>query len=249
MSNLESLLASAPPGQLDNLIKDLSSLMTIPPEVLDSVKSKTNHPSMTTRESLSTPLSQALYDEWMMDPKKVVKSNSDSSGGGRTVTMTEDGHWILSTEWYDPKNAYAGLCQGHWIIRCDIPDDSTHQDYYSASIEGSIMIRVYCYEDANIQLEVKRDYPPIPVPSVVGVSKDKDDTDNWKNLACAIRKRIDIYEAELDAELEDVYNTMDDKLKALRRVLPVMRTRLEWNVLAHRMVKTLEETTNAANGM
>jgi hypothetical protein len=78
------------------------------------------------------------------------------------------------------------------------------------------------------------------------LSKTVDASKSGGNLAKSIKNQIATMEASVAAELEEMYDTMDDKLKALRRVLPIMRTRLDWNVLSHRMVKKLEESTSTA---
>lgn len=98
-------------------------------------------------------------------------------------------------------------------------------------LKGSLKLHSYFAEDCNVQLELSRDY------SVTLKSADP--------KATVIK--ISTIESDLMAELKDMYLEMPNKLKALRRVLPVTKTRLEWNVLSHRMAKKLEETTAGAS--
>jgi len=55
-------------------------------------------------------------------------------------------------------------------------------------------------------------------------------------------KQIGDWEQEVVDSVAELYDSMGEKLKSLRRVMPVTRTKMEWNVLSHRMVKLLGDT-------
>jgi capping protein (actin filament) muscle Z-line, alpha len=213
---LESVLASAPPGHLDSLVTELSTLMTVPTEVVQRIKANASISS----EIGSHPLAESLAKEFQLYQQEYY-SQVDYK-----FSITGDLNVTTCSERIDVKNCYAGLWRGDWKINVLSDTDAT--------LEGSILIHVYCHETCNVQLKTKKSYDSLQI---------RCSSSSSASLAKAIQAKIATIESDVVAELDDMYHTMDEKLKALRRVLPVMRTRLEWNVLAHRMVKKLEETT------
>lgn len=225
-ATLETLLSSAPPGQLDGLVSDLSTLTPVPADLVQQIKTKSQIVSSDTSNSSSSTndeqvLAKSLGEEWKAHQEKYYGSNSsiehsfsiDSDNAGVTLRTL-----VRRT---DTKNCHAGAWRGEWNISSD----------GTVLQQGTIHIHVYCHEDCNVQLETTKEYKDIAI-----VAKD------GSVVAKAITNTIATLEANVTAELEEMYDTMNDKVKALRRVLPIMRTRLDWNVLAHRMVKKLEET-------
>ncbi|KAI2497885.1 hypothetical protein MHU86_16623 [Fragilaria crotonensis] len=225
---MESLLSSAPPGQLDNLIDEISTLTTISPDLVDKMKANAK---VSSEISLQHPLAPALEQELKLYQKEYY-SQADF-----TFSITDDLNVSTYSERIDIKNCYAGSWRGDWKITI------VNEPTTSATLQGTIRIRVYCHEDCNVQLETIKVYDD---PIVVVVSAGGDD-DKYSTLAKSIRSKIATLESDVSAELDEMYTSMDDKLKALRRVLPVMRTRLEWNVLAHRMVKKLEASSTTTS--
>ena len=220
---MESLLSSAPPGQLESLIDELSTLTTVSPDLVAKMRANAH---VSSEISLHHPFAPALEQELKLYQKEYY-SQADF-----TFSIADDLKVSTCSERIDAKNCYAGSWRGDWKIA--IVDET------SATLQGSICIRVYCHEDCNVQLETTKVYDnPILVVASGGDNKNKN-----SNLAKSIQKKIATLESDVSAELDEMYASMDDKLKALRRVLPVMRTRLEWNVLAHRMVKKLEASSS-----
>ena len=219
---MESLLASAPPGQLDSLIDELSTLTTVPPDLVEKIRANAR---VSSEISLNHPLAAALEREFKAHQQEYY------SLVDFTFSISDELQLSTCSERIDTKNCYAGSWRGNWKI---IVLDET-----SATLQGSIHIRVYCHEDCNVQLETTKLHD---TPMAVSCG-------DASNLAKSIRTKIATMESDIAAELDEIYVSMDEKLKALRRVLPVMRTRLEWNVLAHRMVKKLESSTsNSSSG-
>jgi hypothetical protein len=222
---LESLLSSAPPGQLDSLVEDLSTLMTVPSELVEKIKEN----AAVSVEISNHPFAQSLGEE-LKSHQQEYYSHLDYKFS--ITGDDEESNFKLTTyaERIDTKNYHAGSWRGDWQI------DMTSEN--SAVLTGSIHIHVYCHEDCNVQLETNKKYDAIQITTTT--------TGSNNNLAKSIQTKICTLESDVAAELEEMYTGMDDKLKALRRVLPVMRRRLDWNVLSHRMVKNLEEIATAA---
>eukprot|EP00545_Synedropsis_sp_CCMP1620_P007742 CAMPEP_0119030014 /NCGR_PEP_ID=MMETSP1176-20130426/40816_1 /TAXON_ID=265551 /ORGANISM="Synedropsis recta cf, Strain CCMP1620" /LENGTH=225 /DNA_ID=CAMNT_0006986377 /DNA_START=12 /DNA_END=689 /DNA_ORIENTATION=+ len=219
-TTLESLLSSAPPGQLDGLVDNISTLSPVPADLVDKIKAN----STVSSEICNQELAQSLKQEWTAYQKEYYCNNNVDYTF--SITGDQPKSLVLSTlaQRIDVKNCHAGSWRGAWTIA--MSDDGS-----AATLQGSIHIHIYCHEDCNVQLESKKEYNDLNVVQGKG-----------GNLAKSIKNKIATVEANVAAELEEMYDSMDDKLKALRRILPIMRKRLDWNVLSHRMVKKLEET-------
>lgn len=215
---LESLLSAAPPGQLDGLIKDLSSLKTtVPPELAEKVKKAASPSDEVCSHALAEPLAREFKTHEEAYYANVDYSVSIQQGGdSQQLTLT------TYAERIDTKNCHAASWRGVWTINVAAA---------ATTLSGSIHIHAYCHEDCNVQMETTKSYESMAIQGT--------------DLAKSIRNKIATLESDVAAELEEMYDSMDDKLRALRRVLPVMRTRLEWNVLSHRMAKKLEETAGS----
>ena len=160
------------------------------------------------------PLAAALKEE--LD---VYKSKFYSGKGVEyKFSITGDSKLQLTTlaSRIDSTNCHSGSWRGEWEI-----------DTANNKLEGVMIVHAFSHEDCNIQLQHKETVPSCDI------------TD-----AKSIQNKISRSEASVQAKLEDLHSSMGEKLKSMRRILPVTRTRLDWNVLSHRMVKTLEETTS-----
>lgn len=91
----------------------------------------------------------------------------------------------------------------------------------SGTAQGTVIVQAYSYEEGNIQLNTTRQFGPEQGDVVKLIAK---------------------WEQEVLDSLAQTYDTMPDKLKALRRIMPVTRTRMDWNVSSHRMRKMLGDT-------
>ena len=99
----------------------------------------------------------------------------------------------------------------------------------SATISGEIKVHAHYFEDGNVQLQTAK---PVP-PAEIAVGSEKD-------MAEAIVKHIKASESALQDGLGDMYANMNEEtFRSMRRVLPVTRTKMEWNVNAVRMVSQL----------
>jgi hypothetical protein len=82
-------------------------------------------------------------------------------------------------------------------------------------------VQAHSYEEGSIQLNTTRKFGP-----------EQGD----------VVKLIEKWEQELIDSIAETYDSMGEKLKSLRRVMPVTRTRMDWNVLSHRMRKMLGDS-------
>jgi hypothetical protein len=161
---------------------------------------------------------QALADELKQYGKDYYRDADCYKVSVQNVNNSSGLSFTTYAERVNVNNHLSASWRGDWTIS-------------GTDLKGSLKLHSYFAEDCNVQLELSKDY------SVTLKSADPK----------ATVTKISTIESDLMAELKDLYLEMPDKLKALRRVLPVTKTRLEWNVLSHRMAKKLEETAAGAS--
>jgi len=124
-----------------------------------------------------------------------------SSSGGTTITI------CISSSRFNPNNFWNGRWRSVWT--CKVSGSNV-------SLEGNIRVSVHYYEDGNVQLNTEtKKTATASASGNVG-----------ENVIKAIRK----VEAEFQQALDQSYTTMGDTtFKALRRVLPITRQKIDWN--------------------
>jgi len=131
-----------------------------------------------------------------------VYGRSDDSGSPMVIVCIEDHK-------YSPSNFWNGKWRSEWkaVIEGD-----------QASLTGVIKSQVHYYEDGNVQLVSSRE------------CKDTITFSNEENLADNLVKSIAKFEHDYQTAVNQNYNDMGDKtFKALRRQLPVTRTKVDWD--------------------
>jgi len=136
--------------------------------------------------------------------------------GGCTVYAAKEGAEYkltvcISAARYRPGNYWNGRWRSSWI--CSFKPTGSE-----VKIEGTIKLNVHYYEDGNVML--------------VTNTKKRTACSNGdpETLAANIVEAIHQVEAAFHDALEHSYNTMGETtFKALRRVLPVTRSKLDWS--------------------
>lgn len=168
--------------------------------------------------------------------KEKVKAYQDETFGskpGVTARMAmapgeEDPiHQLVLTtyvEKIDSSNQFTGAWNATWTI--------TYESDESAKISGSTKLHTYSYEEGNCQLRTARDFQTTTVESE-------------GDLPQALMDQITAWEREVLGLLASFHDLVGDNLRSIRRVLPITKTKMKWDVVAHRNVKTLEKTKPA----
>ena len=164
-------------------------------------------------------------------------SSPPSSGSGYAVSpaagaSSANDDSRLTLEVYAEKVSAPNCHSGSWHATYTIQVLSST----SATIGGTVRLRSHEYEDmANVQLSSTHALDEVTVSAKAG--------QDW---ADAVLLQIQTWERDdvqgYLARLYDDEVMNNGMLRSMRRVLPVTKTRMDWNMGGHRLVKTLNDT-------
>jgi len=127
---------------------------------------------------------------------------------GTTTVYGKDGKVIfcISSSRFNPHNFWNGRWRSVWT-------------YHSGELVGHFKIVVHYYEDGNVQLNTN-------TTQTVNISA----SGSPDSIAQAALKAVAKAEQQFQESLDSSYRSMGDTtFKALRRALPITRTRIDWN--------------------
>lgn len=222
------ILMSAPPGQFHLVLQDIIALNS--GSIPDSIGTKSQHYANTGRyfidapeEGNDHPLAAALQVQ-LTSYKDKFYSTEGLSVGFRVESKGNTLLVSIYTEGVDAKNCHSGSWFSQWKIQVDGTTE--------ASISGKVTVHAFSHEECNVQFHTIKDFGVINV------------TAKGNDLSEIFIAQILTWENEVMNSCETLHDDMRDKLKSLRRVLPVTRTKMDWNVVTHRMVKILGEISH-----
>lgn len=138
-------------------------------------------------------------------------------GGSKAATARHqfdtnaEGHLVLRTyaEMLDSHKFRSGYWAACWTIKSE------------SSVQGTVSVHVYNYEDGNMQMRAQREIPS------QGITNAQD-----------VIKAIKRAENSLLADLTDK-EAITTSLKKIRRILPISKTRMKWSDSAQNAVRLL----------
>ncbi|CAG2166444.1 unnamed protein product, partial [Oppiella nova] len=166
-------------------------------------------------DPLSEPWRAALDEVWLKYctdhyPNGVCAVFGFSKNGQISLTACIEGHT------YQPKN----YCNGKWRSVWSVVFEGSGS---RAELKGVIKAQVHYYEDGNVQFFSSKD-----IQKQITIS-------NEKQTAEEMRRLVEEAESEYQTAVSDNYRTMSETtFKALRRALPVIQQKLDWNRLTVR---------------
>jgi len=136
--------------------------------------------------------------------------------GTSTVYAKKEGSNVvvticISSAKFQPNNFWNGRWRSVWTVKFGTKGGQ-------ATLTGKIRVNVHYYEDGNVQLTTN-------TPKQVQAGGN-----DPKSMASSVIKAIAAAEHDYQARLEHSYVTMSDTtFKALRRVLPITRVKIDWS--------------------
>ena len=243
---IQRILLASPPGQFDIILEDLRSIIPksalLEPDFIAALRSEWE--AATGRSAIAagcdagsecgdaecyiTSLSRAM-DTYLASnfssPGVRAAHNVTASTVDETQTLTI----ATYAERIDLENQQAGSWKGCYTI-CPT----------SGSMHGEIVVWSHTFENggnfqliSNISLDA----------TISGICLPSDGSEKRSSWASAVTRQIGSWEKmEIVEKMDLTYESMGSTyLKRLRRIMPVTRTKMEWNVMAHRVVQTLSE--------
>lgn len=177
-------------------------------------------------DPISEPWRSALEEVWShycsdhyYHGNCAVYANSTSPDEKITLSACIESHQ------FQPNNYWNGLWRSIWTI-------TFHPNGTKAEVIGKIKAQVHCYENGNVQLVSLKEFKDI-----VSFTSEKNLAEQFKAMA---------KEAENDYQvaLSITYQNMSDTtFKALRRALPVTRSKIDWHkIMSYRIGSEIKQS-------
>ena len=152
------------------------------------------------RSAIETEVTNYTLNHYKHGVPAVISKNTDES---KLIVACIEDHQ------FQPKNYWNGRWRSEWTL--EISGEI-------AEITGILKVQVHYYEEGNVQLVSKKE-----VKDTIAVS---DPVDAAKSLV----QIMEDSESEYQTAIIENYQTMSETtFKALRRQLPVTRTKIDWN--------------------
>eukprot|EP00531_Pseudo-nitzschia_arenysensis_P008043 CAMPEP_0116141722 /NCGR_PEP_ID=MMETSP0329-20121206/14529_1 /TAXON_ID=697910 /ORGANISM="Pseudo-nitzschia arenysensis, Strain B593" /LENGTH=239 /DNA_ID=CAMNT_0003636915 /DNA_START=120 /DNA_END=839 /DNA_ORIENTATION=- len=220
----KTILSAAAPGQFDSVAQHLQTLGCSGNFVGEAQKELWDFECKTMQNSLDHPMAKALHESMQEYQKKnfskpnieaKVFVTSSSTGGSDSLTVHSYAERI------DAVNQHSGCWKATWNINT--------LGSGQAEISGKVYVKSYAYEEGNIQLKIDKEFPATTVKGSDLVGALVQQITSWETIILGIL-----------ASMNDEVSS--EHLRSIRRVLPITKTKMNWDAIAHRSVKTLKQT-------
>lgn len=222
-------MTSAAPGQFDLVAEYIHKLAAPEGSWLEEAAADQNALRCInmTGDASSHPLASSLQEK--------LKDYQEKTFAAKGVTAKvvlqsgDDGSLQIHTyaEKLDDPNQYTGFWKATWVFN-------------NNSLSGDAQIRTCSYEDGNNQLSFSKSFDS----TTVDPSSPKDQPDEAPTIEQGIVDQILKWEHEVLDILASMHETSSSQLKRIRRVLPITKTKMKWDVVAQRSVKTLMKSAS-----
>ena len=224
------ILLSSPPGQFDYILNELLKINhSLEKDWIEQIRMEYLK-KVEPKEGNTNPneLTTLLETHWNDKVNKNSNNNVNSNSNEPLMTIKNDHespnqyHIQTSLENIQYTNCHCGSWVGTYIY-----------DASTMILKGNVTLYVHYYENGNIHVSSEK---------TLEVNMKKDLELDRNALAKAIITQIDEWEKIFMMDLYEMYDTMSNDLKSMRRVLPISKVKMDWNMRTHRMAKTLNQT-------
>lgn len=224
---IKNIADSAPAGLIGSLLADVSDISSFQMDqpFLQALQDEDHKRKAGRNGTVKHELQESLARELI--------AHQNSKYGPKGVTCARDFQWgesanhmYLSTycEMIDGNNSRTGSFTALWIIQSE-----NAPGVNEAEIKGEVSMRGWSYEDCTIHMTGSQSFEPTALEG---------DADEGMSLAKVIVMQIKDWEAEAIDALNAVYgDEMDGTLKSIRRVLPITKQRLKWDLIVQKAMK------------
>lgn len=248
---LEELVHSLPPlsssdwKTLQDEFKKLAA--SLPDDVVQQYNARRCLPKDDQGDNNSTPMMKAVQSKLDDYQTRVYKEKDlDVRMTLQHVVDDESNHskddLMIRTyvEQLDTQNCRTGSFACQWLIQ---PDPQAERE---AKISGQAMLHLHYYESgSNQQLRAQRKFDvqtasteEEKVNAIVAKMEARNMSYEDK-VAKAICQKIEQHEQEVYRQLQEMTQELEEKLRKLRRILPITKTRFKWDAAAQKQVKLL----------
>jgi F-actin capping protein alpha subunit len=240
---ISQILQSCAPGQLEDVVVQLGKLgATMDPNLVKQQQQSLGlgHPSENS-DNYPHPLASPLKEQYTNHLQTVFSGNSSWGGGGGGIKKMTTRVWVQEptassstssttttkalmelcsvSEKVDLSNFHTGQWTTHWTI------------LENGGVHGNVQLHSYAYEDGNnTQCQWNQQFEQL-----VGGGGGLEVT--------PILQQIIQWEHEVLSQLNNVRDVIPENLKTIRKVLPITKTKMNWEVEAQRGVQYLKKTT------
>ena len=229
------ILRTAAPGQFDAVAENIQKLGQLSDvRWLAEAQNELNEfqcKDLVDRD-VEHPLATALHEKIEQYQRENFSSKPGVSARVAITRGSGKGYQLLVhtyAEKIDASNQHSGSWKATWTL------DNTQSD--TGEISGLVIVRSYAHEDGNVQLTITKQFP------AVMVGKESVEEEDEPSLAGGIVQQIMKWETIILGILGSMNEDItSDHLRSIRRVLPITKTKMNWDAVAHRSVKTLKKT-------
>ena len=210
------MLLAAPPGQLTSLEQDFQAIFAANGDTIpEDWLEQVRADYHKTKATTSDAITTPKAMELYEHMKKYQSDFYSSQGVVSALVVVEQGDNLV-VRTYAERTDDANCQAGSWTADWTVSS--------SQQVQGTVKIQAFCHEGATVQLHSTREFGPLSTTNVV--------------------TQIEEWEQEAMDSINEIYDNMGDKLKSLRRVMPVTRTKMNWNVEGHRVVQLLQKISS-----